>query len=416
MTGTSGPALLMDGLGLSRSTVLSGSLLVTPVCNYVFMLSTMTIDVDRVADSFQTVDQMETELQRLEGLISRVRSRQVEILTAIDQLQVPAWDGCRSLQEWIAGRLDMQSRNASDLAVLAKSGSVEVHDSLRAGVASTDRAAGMARLENARASEKVMEHAAGVSVGQLGQLMARHRRMTPMDETAAFKARRLWFQPNLGSTLATGSFAMTGADMEAVLTALDRRADEIVDPGDEQRPRLEQRRVDALVSLALDDVAPLASDNPAPRRLPAHIFIDASECQRTAGEAGATTRSGLKVGPNTLAEILCIGDTQTTLVDVDGLKAVPTDGDRLPQRIREYVFFRDGGCQADGCTSRYRLEPHHIIHQAHGGDHDPERLVLLCWFHHHVVVHQHRFTIDPTSPPGRRRFLAPGVTRAPPDS
>ncbi len=379
------------------------------------MLSTTTIDVDRVTESFQTVDQMETELQRLEGLVSRTRARQVEILAAIDHLQVPAWDGCRSLQEWIAGRLDIQPRNASDLAVLAKSGSVEVHDSLRAGVASTDRAAGMARLENAGASDVVLERAAGLSLGQLGQLMARHRRTTPVDETTAFKARRLWFQPNLGSTLATGSFVMTGADMEAVLTALDRRVDEIVDPGDEHRPRLEQRRVDALVSLALDDVAPVVSDGSAPRRLPAHIFVDATECQRTRGEAGATTRSGIKVGPNTLEEILCVGDTRTTLVDVNGLKAVPTDGDRLPHRIRDYVFFRDGGCQADGCTSRYRLEPHHIVHQANGGDHDPDGLVLMCWFHHHVVVHQYGFRIDPHSPPGRRRFLAPGATRAPPD-
>ncbi len=379
------------------------------------MLSTTTIDIDRVADSFQTVDQMETELQRLEGLISRIRARQVEILAAVDHLQVPAWDGCRSLPEWIAGRLDMQPRNASDLAVLAKSGSAEIHDSLRAGVASTDRAAGMARLENAGASEKVMDRAAGVSVGQLGQLMARHRRMSPLDESEAFRARRLWFQPNLGGTLATGSFAMTGADMEAVLTALDNRADEIVDPSDEHRPRLEQRRIDALVSLALDDLAPVAPDGPAPRRLPAHIFVDAAECHRTAGESGATTRSGIKVGPNTLEEILCVGDTQTTLIDVDGLKAVPTDGDRLPQRTRDYVFFRDGGCQAGGCTSRYRLEPHHIIHQANGGDHDPDGLVLLCWFHHHVVVHQYGYTIDPDSPAGRRRFLAPGVTRAPPD-
>lgn len=378
------------------------------------MLSTTAIDVDRVGALFPTVDSMEEELQRLEGLISRVRARQVEILASIDHLQVPAWDGCRTLQEWIAGRLDMQSRTASDLAVLAKSDSREVHDSLLAGVASTDRAAGMARLENAGASDTVMEQASGVSVGQLGQMMARHRRMTPLDEAQAFRARRLWFQPNLGGTLATATMAMTGADMEAVIGALDKRADDIVDPADEHRPRLEQRRVDALVSLALDDAAPVASDGPVPRRLPAHIFVDAAECQRTGGEAGATTRSGIKVGPNTLAEILCVGDTQTTLIDTDGLKAIPTDGDRLPQRTREFVFFRDGGCQGDGCTSRYRLEPHHVVHQANGGDHDPDLLVLLCWFHHHVVVHQYGYTIDPHSPPGRRRFLAPGVTRAPP--
>jgi hypothetical protein len=266
------------------------------------MLTTAPIDVDEVAASFPTIDAMEHELVRLEGLAARVRARQIEIIAAADHLQVPAWDGCRSLQEWIAGRLDIQPRNASDLAVLAKSTSREVHDSLRAGVASTDRAAAMARLENAGAVDAVLERAQGTSVGQLGGLLARHRRMTPLDETQAFRARRLWFQPNLGGTLATGTFAMTGADMEAVITAIDRRADEIIDPADENRPRLEQRRIDALVSLALDQVAPPHSDKPSPRRLPAHIFIDATACQRTQGEAGAVTRSGLKVGPSTLRE------------------------------------------------------------------------------------------------------------------
>lgn len=379
------------------------------------MLTTTPIDVDEVAASFPTIDAMEQELRRLEGLVSRVRARQVEILAAIDNLQVPSWDGCRSLQESIAGRLDMQPRNASDLEVLAKSASRHVHDSLRAGVASTDRAAGMARLENASASDTILEQASGTSVGQLGGLLARHRRMTPLDEAQAFRARRLWVQPNLGGTLGIGTFAMTGADMEAVITAIDLRADELVDPADENRPSLEQRRLDALVSLALDEVAPPRSEHVAPRRLPTHIFIDATECEPTQGEAGAVTRSGLKIGPNTLREILCVGETQTTLIDADRLKPIPTDGDRLPQRIRDFVFYRDGACQADGCQSRYRLEPHHIVHRAHGADHDPDGLVLLCWFHHHVVVHQYRFTIDPDSPPARRRFLAPGVTRAPPD-
>ena len=121
------------------------------------------------------------------------------------------------------------------------------------------------------------------------------------------------------------------------------------------------------------------------------------------------------MGPNTLEEILCVGESQTTLIEADELKAVPTSGDRLPNRTRDFVFFRDGGCTADGCTSRYRLEPHHITPRSQGGSHEPSGLALLCWFHHHVVVHQLGFSIDPESPPGRRRFLAPGVTRGPPN-
>jgi len=369
------------------------------------------------SDEFPTVDAMEQELIRLEGIVSMVRSRQVQMLAEIDRLQVPYWDGTRSLKEWIAGRLDMQPRNAGDLAVLAKAEPGPILHSMRSGVSSVDRAAATARLANSGADQRTLDRADGVSVGQVAQLAARHRRMEPLDEAAAFRARRIWFQPNLGNSLATGSISMTGADMEILLEAVDRRTDEIIDRADSHRPRLEQRRVDALVSLALDATTPNTTQDaaPAPRRLNAHIFVDAAESSRSGGQAGAITRSGIKVGPNTLNEILCVGETRTTLVSPEGLKTVPTDGDRLPNRTREFVFFRDGACTANGCTSRYRLEPHHIRHRSHHGDDDPKNLTLLCWFHHHVVVHQLGFTIDPESPPGRRRFLATGVTRAPPE-
>jgi len=255
------------------------------------------------------------------------------------------------------------------------------------------------RLINAGAEAEIVDQASGTAVGQIGQLAARHRRMTPTDETTAFKMRRLWIQPDLGNTIATGTFTLPGGDAEALLQAVDERADQIVDPADPLRPRLEQRRADALISMALDQTAPIAVEGPAPRRLKANIFVGATEADRTNGEAGALTRSGLKVGPNTLREIFCVGETQTTLIDVDGLKAVPTDGDRLPQRTSDFVFFRDGGCTADGCTSRYRLEPHHKTHREHGGDDDPAGLTLLCWFHHHVVIHQLGFAIDLESLP-----------------
>jgi hypothetical protein len=380
---------------------------------------------NHLLEEFPSVDAMEMELVRLEGLISRVRARQIEILALVDQLEVPRWDGTRSLKEWIAGRLDLQPRTAGDLAVLTKAEPGPMSSGLRAGVTSTDRAAATTRLANTGVDQSVLERAEGIAVGQLGQLAARHRRMTAMDEVTAFRARRLWFQPNLGNTFGVGTFAMPGADMDAIIGAIDKRADEVIDPGDPNRPTLEQRRADALVSLALDVTSPCdrSTDDSrdgsrgalAPRRLKSHIFIDAMEAATSDGESGAISRSGIKIGPNTLEEILCIGETQTTAITTEGLVAIPTDGDRLPNRIRDLVYFRDGGCTADGCTSRYRLEPHHIRPRSRGRTHEPDGLTLLCWFHHHVVVHQEGFTIDPDSPPKRRRFVAPGVTRAPPD-
>jgi hypothetical protein len=215
-----------------------------------------TRDLDRVLGEFDSIDEMEQELVRLEASISADRARQVAILAGLDHLQVPYWDGTRSLKEWIAGRLDMSPRNASDLAVLAKSDVDYIHDELRVGVMTTDRAAATARLINTGAAQAAVEQASGVPVGQIGQLAARHRRMTHTDETSVFKMRRLWVQPGLGNTAATGTFTLSGGDAEALIEALDQRADRIVDPTDPLRPRLEQRRLDALVSLALDPPHP----------------------------------------------------------------------------------------------------------------------------------------------------------------
>lgn len=362
-----------------------------------------------------TTDALEERLLDLEAHISRVRAAQVEILQALDRRQVTAIDGTHSLKEWIAGRLDTKPTTASDLSVLAKSSHSPIHHKLSSGEFSLDRAAETTRLANSGADAATLEKSLGVNVSQITQLTARQRRMTPVDEAEAFASRRLWMQPNLDSTTVQGHFTLPGADAQALMDALDRRADLIVDPQDEHRPRAEQRRVDALVSLALDQNAPVA-EGPAPLRMPTQIFIDGVHAASTHGQAGGTTVGGLKVGPNTLSEILCSGETQTTLLTEDGLTAVRTNGDRVPRRIRDFICWRDGGsCTADGCESRYRLEPHHVRHRANEGDHEPDNLTLLCWFHHHVVVHQRGYRIDPSSPPQRLRFIRPPADdRGPP--
>ncbi|NNF87899.1 MAG: hypothetical protein HKM97_05200, partial [Acidimicrobiia bacterium] len=61
-----------------------------------------------------------------------------------------------------------------------------------------------------------------------------------------------------------------------------------------------------------------------------------------------------------------------------------------------------------GCTSRYRLEIHHIIPRSQGGTHDLENLTTLCWWHHHIAIHGRGHHIDPHSPPHRRRIIPPG--------
>ena len=72
----------------------------------------------------------------------------------------------------------------------------------------------------------------------------------------------------------------------------------------------------------------------------------------------------------------------------------------ISPQLRRFVLDRDGAaCTIAGCTSRYRLQVHHITRWVDGGRTDPENLTTVCWFHHHIVIHGQGFTIDPDSPP-----------------
>jgi hypothetical protein len=70
----------------------------------------------------------------------------------------------------------------------------------------------------------------------------------------------------------------------------------------------------------------------------------------------------------------------------------------VPPSVRRLVWARDQGrCQVPGCRSSRHLEVHHIVFRSHGGDHSPERLVLLC-DGHHTALHEGKLTITGTAP------------------
>jgi hypothetical protein len=64
-------------------------------------------------------------------------------------------------------------------------------------------------------------------------------------------------------------------------------------------------------------------------------------------------------------------------------------------RIQERDEWR---CQAPGCSSRQRLESHHIIFRSHEGDDDPDNLITLCHGHHRHGIHEGVLRVRGTAP------------------
>jgi hypothetical protein len=194
-----------------------------------------------------------------------------------------------------------------------------------------------------------------------------------------------------------------------VVAALEAKADTF--PAEPDTRSRAARNADALWAISLDalcggDGATIDASTPL-----LTVFVDATEAAASNGEAGVTVEAGPRVGKATIEAILCDGIVEVTASTSDGIPLTMGRRSRIiPPRLRRFVLARDGAvCTIAGCTSRYRLQIHHIKRWADGGSTDPENLTTVCWFHHHITIHGQGFTIDPNSPPQRRRLLRPPI-------
>jgi hypothetical protein len=81
-----------------------------------------------------------------------------------------------------------------------------------------------------------------------------------------------------------------------------------------------------------------------------------------------------------------------------GGPSLPLDvgySETVPAGIRNAVILRDRRCRwAGGCNQpASACEVHHVRHKAHGGKTSTKDCVLLCSFHHQVVIHRWGWTL-----------------------
>lgn len=173
------------------------------------------------------------------------------------------------------------------------------------------------------------------------------------------------------------------------------------------------RQALALESLCLDGLDSPLPNGATPRTPAVTAFYDWDLATDTNWEAGAEIAAGPRLGPDGLDELRCQGTMRYVGIQ-HGKPIVTTSATRtIPPAVADYVLWRDGKCRAPGCSSRHRLQPHHVIPRSHDGSHHPDNLVTLCWYHHHVVIHRRQYQLEPTID-GTVKLVPPQDTRAPP--
>ncbi len=357
-----------------------------------------------------TTATLEQKLLDHEAAIARHRASQLTVLRELDRRQTALRDGHRSLVEWVTGRLDVAPETARELVSTASrlQRLPEVDHAMASGAIGFDRAVAVSRFAGHDDSLDVLNETAGLDIAGIRHLAARRRHMTRLDEEVAFDGRYVSVQPNLDESAWSLRGQLPAFAGRVVVEALEARGDSFP-YGPDAAPSRTTRNADALWAIALDSVhggdgATVESAAPM-----VTVFVDATEAAPTNGETGIQVEAGPQAGPHTLEAILCDGVIEVTARTQGGTPLAMGRRSRLiPPRLRRFVLHRDGaGCTIAGCVSRYRLQVHHIRPWSQGGRTDPDNLTTVCWFHHHVVIHGHGFTVDPTTPPQRRQLLRP---------
>ena len=363
-----------------------------------------------------TTDTLEQRLLTGETTIARVRAAQMVLIREADRRQAPLADGCRSMAEWVTGRLHVAPETAKALVSTARrlEALPTVEDAVGDGSISFDRTTALARIAEPSEDQTIIDELAVYDVAGIRRLRSKRHRTSRGMERQAFEHRYMTAQPNLDETSWRVHGELPAMAGRSFVDALDAKADQLPADPDGNRSR-GTRWADALWAISLDSLAGTdgASIESATPLLT--VFMDANDAAATNAEAGVVIESGPRVGPSTVEAILCDGVIEVTGRTPDGIPVNMGRRSRsIPPRLRRFILARDGGvCTAEGCISRYRLQPHHIVSWSDGGTTDAENLTTLCWFHHHVVIHGRGFTLDPSTPPQRRRFHRPRI-HAPP--
>ncbi len=98
-----------------------------------------------------------------------------------------------------------------------------------------------------------------------------------------------------------------------------------------------------------------------------------------------------------------------------GGPSLPLDigySETIPAGIRNAVILRDQHCQWAGRCNQpaSACEVHHVKHKKNGGKTSVRDCVLLCWFHHQVVVHRWGWTLV-LNPDGTTTACNPDKTK-----
>jgi hypothetical protein len=116
-------------------------------------------------------------------------------------------------------------------------------------------------------------------------------------------------------------------------------------------------------------------------------------------------------GPGQVASLLRTGTLAGPAATISLPLDLGTSSDTIPPYLRRAVILRDRHCGAPGCFQPpVACQVHHTTPRSRGGRTKLTELILLCPFHHLIVVHEWGWSIT-LNPDGTTTMRSPDGNR-----
>jgi hypothetical protein len=389
-----------------------------------------------------TTPELESELLGLAGHIAAAECRFLQLLGEFDERGGWAGDGILSCAHWLSWRAGMSRRIAAERLRVAHAlrNLPRISAAFAAGRVSYSKVRALTRItgtDTATLTRIAADIAAGttdlphttiadpdtaeqvlLNLALCGTashvetiVRAVRRQHTPPEDLAARRSLT-WHWDEDGSLILRGRLTPdAGAAFISAIEALvpPRTAvahpvppapDDLDERALEQEPgpavdRVAARRADALLTLINR-----SADDEVVQRGNTRVIV---HLDATTG--AARLEGGPEIPTSTAERLACNARVQALLDDRVGNRMYLGRARRLatPAQISALTVRDGAGCQFPGCTHTRHLHAHHVAHWLYGGRTDIDNLILICAYHHMVIVRHEALVVPnggerPSSP------------------
>ena len=337
-----------------------------------------------------TTDALGSEICSLGAHIAAATCRWLLLIGEFDRRSGAGDWECRSTAHWLNWRCGMSLTAAREHVRVARAlGELPaVTEAFGRGELSYSKVRAITRIASPSNEADLVELARAGTASHVDKVVSAFRRSVALNDERA-EARHegryaRWFHDDDGSLVVQVRLAPEDG-------ALVRSALEVAAENAPAEASLEQRRADALVSMAKTVLA--AEGDRVPARPEVMVHVDAAVLAHDDPVGRCELEDGSALSPETARRLACDAAI-IPLLEHDGEPlSIGRKTQSIPPAIRRALKARDRCCRFPGCGLRGYLQAHHITFWAKGGETSVTNLLLLCWFHHRAV-HEGGYRIE----------------------